>query len=184
MPRVSLDVERSALVVVDVQPKFMKAVHEAERVVERTRFLVRIAKLLGVPVVGTVQNPERMGGLDDAVLEHIPGSQVLSKMSFSCCGAEGFGASLGGRDQIVLVGVETHICVCLTANDLLDQGLSVVVCPDAVSSRTMERHKLGMERIRDAGAIPSHSETVAYEWMGMACHPRFKEALQIVKELS
>jgi len=79
------------------------------------------------------------------------------------------------------VGIETHICVTLTALDLLKNGYGVFVCPDAVSSRTIEQHKLGMERMRDSGAIASHTETLAYEWMGTAESPVFREVLRLVK---
>ncbi|HEY0866131.1 MAG TPA: isochorismatase family protein [Fimbriimonas sp.] len=184
MPRVHLTVQNSALVVVDLQPSFLKAVHEADRVLHRSIFLTRIANLMGIPVVATEQYPSRMGATDPRMVPHLGAARILGKMSFSCCGCPDFTGALGNRHQIVLVGAETHICVCLTANDLLQRGYQVVVCPDAVSSRTLEMHKLGMERIRDAGAVPSHTETVAYEWLKTAEHAAFKEALGIVKEMS
>ncbi|HTQ12040.1 MAG TPA: isochorismatase family protein, partial [Fimbriimonadaceae bacterium] len=81
-------------------------------------------------------------------------------------------------------GVETHICVGQTAVDLLGSGMEVIVCPDAVSSRSVERHKLGMERLRDSGALPLHSESVVYEWLETAENPAFRDVLRLVKELS
>jgi nicotinamidase-related amidase len=173
----------STLIVVDVQPTFMKAIWETERVRARAEFLLRIAQIAGVPAIATEQYPERMGGTDPSLLPLLPDPPV-GKMTFSCCGASSFLERLSatGRRQAVLVGIETHICVSQTAVDLLNAGYEVLVCPDAVSARTVEMHKLGMERMRDSGALPIHSEAVAYEWLGTASHPRFREALQIVKE--
>jgi nicotinamidase-related amidase len=183
MPRVLLKPENSVLVVVDVQPSFMKAIYEADRVLERTSFLAKVSRLLEIPVIATEQYPKRMGATDPSLTPHL--TSVHGKMSFSCAGCGDFSDALAatGRRQVVLVGVETHICVSLTANALLDTGYELVVCPDGVSSRTMERHKLGMERIRDAGAVPAHTEAVAYEWLQTAEHPKFREALALVKEL-
>lgn len=161
----------------------MKSIHEADRVLGRALFLGKVASLLGVPVIATEQNPSRLGALSPE-FEPVLSSAPIAKMSFASTGSLEFQRALARthRRQIVLVGVETHICVSLTANQLLEDGYQVVVCPDAVSSRTIERHKLGMERIRDAGAVPAHTESVAYDWLGSAEHPRFKEALKIVKE--
>ena len=104
-------------------------------------------------------------------------------MAFSALGCPEFVAALRltGKTKVILVGFETHICISQTAHDLLSAGFEVVVCPDAVSSRSQEQHKLGMERLRDAGVVPAHTESVAYEWIGTAEHPKFKSFLQIVK---
>jgi nicotinamidase-related amidase len=173
----------SILIVVDEQPSFMAGIWEWERVLARSLFLLRIARILNVPAIATEQYPERMGGTDASLLPFLP-QPVVGKMTFSCCGAETFLSELDrlGRRQAILVGIETHICVSQTAVDLLNAGYEVVVCPDAVSARTVEMHKLGMERMRDSGVLPMHSESVAYEWMGSASHPRFREALAVVKE--
>jgi nicotinamidase-related amidase len=173
--------DRSVLVLVDLQPKFMAAIHEADRVLNRSLFLAKVAHLLEIPILGTVQNQARMGGLDDAFQALCPHS--FDKMTFSCTEDAGFFTALEAleRSQVVLVGVETHICVSLTAHGLLAAGYKVVVCPDAVSSRTQDRHKLGMERIRDAGVTPAHTESVAYEWFRDASRSDFKPFLEIVK---
>lgn len=172
----------SILIVVDEQPKFMAAIWERERVLARSDFLVQIAVLLGVPVVATVQNPDRMGGLD----ARFDALDPIAKMSFSCGGAPEFVARLKALDrrQVVLVGIETHICVSQTAMDLLVADYEVIVCPDAVSARTVEMHKLGMERLRDSGVLPMHSEAVAYEWLETAENPDFRPALKLVKEFA
>ena len=86
-----------------------------------------------------------------------------------------------GRKQMLLCGVETHICVCQTACDLLHAGFAVHVAADAVSSRTTEKHTLGMERIRDGGVLPCAAESAVYEWLGEAGTPAFREVLKWVR---
>ena len=177
MPQLQCSVEESVVVAVDIQPIFLQAIHEAERMTRRARFLVQSAKVLGVPVLATEQNPSRLGAFDpDFDLSPV------SKMSFSGWEAIRESVESIGKPNVVLVGVETHICVALTALDLLNQGYNVFVCPDGVSSRTSEMHKLGMERMRDSGVMPSQTETLVYEWMGSAEHPRFRDVLKLVKE--
>jgi nicotinamidase-related amidase len=182
MPPVRLDPSRSVLLVIDIQEALLSSIYEIDRVVARSAFLIRIASLLEVPVVATEQNPTRMGGTEKSLAKLIAAPH--SKMAFSTCGCDEAVAQLRSseRKQAVLVGIETHICVSQTAHDLMDQGYEVVVCPDAVSARSLDRHKLGMERLRDAGAVPAHTESVAYEWLGSADNPLFRDALKIVKE--
>jgi len=148
MPQLHCPVEDALVVVVDIQPSFMAAIHEADRVVRRSRFLIQAATMLGVPFIATEQNPSRMGSLDPTLLP-LMSTAPISKMSFSCCGGTGFqdAVDFHERSSVILVGIETHICVTLTALDLVNNGYKVFVCPDAVSARTMEMHKLGMERI-------------------------------------
>lgn len=174
--------DQSVLVVVDLQPTFMAGIYDRERVLERTKFLVQAAGLMNVPVLATEQYPERMGGTDETLTKLI-GSRPFPKMSFSCCGCEDFASALAltGRKQAILVGIETHICVSQTAVDLINQDFEVLVCPDAVSSRSLEMHKLGMERMRDSGVWPFHTESVVYEWMETAENPRFRDVLKLVK---
>lgn len=182
MPRVFLDAAQAALLVIDVQPSLTPHILDGGRVLERIAFLAEIASLLEIPVLATEQNPSKMGFTEPSLARHFSGG-AFEKMSFSAAGCATFMEALraSGRTQVVIVGFETHICVSLTAQDLLEQGFEVVVCPDGVSSRNQERHKLGMERIRDAGVVPAHTEAVAYEWLGSAAHPKFREALAVVK---
>jgi nicotinamidase-related amidase len=179
------DPERCLVVVIDLQPTFLAPIHEAQRVLDRSRFLLKMARIVGVPVLASEQYPERMGPTDPSIASLLPlGVAPHAKQCFSCGGCAGLmdGLRTLKRKQAVLIGIETHICVTLTALDLLREGYEVFVCPDAVSARTLEMHKLGMERMRDSGVMPAHTETIAYEWMGSADHPRFREALQAVKE--
>jgi nicotinamidase-related amidase len=183
MPRVKLDPRNSVLVLIDIQPLLTKTIFEIDRVLARIGFLVKVANLLEIPILVTEQNPARMGSTVPELAKLLPKQEVIPKMAFSAFGSKEFCAAIEGcgRTQFVLAGLETHICVSATAQDLIDRNVEVVVCPDAVSSRSLEAHKLGMERIRDAGIVPAHTESVAYEWIGNAEHAEFKSFLAIVK---
>ncbi len=185
MNAVKAQVDRSVLIVVDLQPKFLAGIYERERVLAHSKFLIQVANLLSVPVIVTEQNRERMGSTEEEVSQLI-GREAIPKMSFSCCGSEDFNEAMvqARRTQAILVGIETHICVSQTAVDLINRDIQVIVCPDAVSARTLEMHKLGMERVRDAGAWPLHSESVAYEWLGTADSPHFRSMLNLVKQVN
>ena len=181
MSSINLVSEKSLLLVIDVQERFMNPIFESERVESRCKFLCEVATLFGVPVLATEQNPERMGGTIESLLPYV--GNPRRKMEFSAFQDEAFVQMIkvSGRNQIVVVGIETHICVSQTCLDLLAGGFEVVVCPDAVSSSSQDRHKLGMERVRDAGVIPVHTEAVAYEWCQSAENPNFRHMLNIVK---
>jgi nicotinamidase-related amidase len=176
--------EDSALLVIDIQEAFVDAIDEMQRVLRSTELLVRIANLLHVPVLSTVQNPARLGEIASPLRDLLP--EPTPKMQFSAAANPALVERLRatGRRQVVITGIETHICVSQTAVDLLAQGLEVVVCPDAVSARSRERHKLGMERLRDSGVMPMHSEAVVYEWLGAADDADFREALKLVKQFA
>lgn len=179
--------DTTALVVVDMQEPFLSVLFERDRLTENVRLLCRAAGVVGVPVVATVQYAARLGGVvpdvANALGETFTAHTALDKTCFSCAGSAEFRAALEatGRRQVLLCGVETHICISQTAHDLLHAGYQVHVAADAVSSRTLERHKLGMERIRDAGARPCAAEAAVYEWLGEAGTPEFKEILKLVR---
>ena len=180
------DAQRSVLVVVDIQPSFLDPIEGSERVLRRSEFLLRIASLLDVPALATEQYPSRMGGTHESLTPFMAQECVLGKMSFSCAGCSEFVDALDNlqREQVVLVGIETHICVNQTAHHLLQRGYEVFLAADATGSRSGEAHKVGLKRMRQAGAVISHTESIAYEWMGSAEHPSFRDALKIVKEFS
>lgn len=174
----------SVVVVVDMQPTFLDGCWRSGEVLNRVKFLVEAANLVGVPVLVTEQYSERMGGTESSLAELI-GEQPLDKMSFSCCGIESFNLAIGGLGgrQPILVGIETHICVNQTAHHLVSQVQNeVIVCVDAVTARSEERHRIGMERIRGLGVTPAHTESIVYEWLGSASNPQFKDALKLVKK--
>lgn len=181
MSSVNLTPENSLLVVVDVQSRFLAPIFESDRVEARCKFLCEVAQLFGVPILSTEQYPEKMGGTIESLVPYV--GEPHRKMNFSAMLDTWFieMVKASERTQVIVVGIETHICVSQTCHHLLEQGYETVVCPDAVSSRTQDRHKLGMERLRDAGIVPAHTEAIAYEWCRSAENPLFREMLNIVK---
>jgi nicotinamidase-related amidase len=177
-----LNRNESLVVVVDVQPNFMKGCLQYEETLARIKFLVECANRLQVPVLATVQYPERMGGTEESLDELIDGV-ALAKLSFSCCGNEDFLQQVrdSGATQIVLVGCETHICICQTALDLLAVGVEVYLALDGITSRSEQANKIAVKRLRDSGAWVVHTESAVYEWLEAAGTDEFKDVLQIVK---
>lgn len=183
MPNGVAQSDRSLLLIVDIQPSFMNGIEGSDRVLRRGEFLVRTANELGIPVLATEQYPERMGGTDERFLDLLT-EPPFPKMVFSCLGCDSVldYVRKHNKQQIVLVGIETHICVTQTTLQLLELGYEVFVCADATSSRTTDRHEIGLDRIRSAGAQIAHTESIAYEWMNSASHPKFRDVLKLVKE--
>ncbi len=176
--------KQTVLVVIDMQETFLNVMHDRERLVANVRLLVQAAVTLNVPVLPTTQYAERMGEVAPEVTEHnrdFAVARPIDKLCFSCAGIEGFTDAFGGRRQVLLCGLETHICVSQTALDLVHQGYQVHVAADAVSSRTLEKHKLGMERMRDSGVLPCAAEAAVYELLREAGTPAFKSLLPFIK---
>jgi nicotinamidase-related amidase len=165
--------DRTTLVVVDVQEGFRKAIPDFERVAKATAILIEGAEILGVPVVVTEQYPKGLGETASEVAEHLPeGTEPLEKVRFSATEADGF--DLRGRDQALVCGVETHVCVSQTALDLLEAGVDVQVPLEAVGSRTEENKRVGLHKMEQAGAIPTSVETALFELLGGAGTEQFK----------
>jgi nicotinamidase-related amidase len=173
--------ERTTLVVVDVQEGFRQAIPDFERVAKATATLVEGAEAIGVPMVITEQYPKGLGGTVPEVAERLPeGTEPLEKVVFSASEAEGF--DLAGRDQALLCGVETHVCVNQTAHDLLEAGIDVQVAQDAVGSRTEENKRVGLEKMMRAGAVLTSVETALFELLGRAGTDEFKRIQRLILE--
>jgi nicotinamidase-related amidase len=174
-----LDRERAALVVVDVQEAFRPAVVDFERVAANTAVLVQGAGVLGLPIVATEQYPKGLGRTVPEVVEHLDGVEPLEKVCFSATDADGF--DLEDRDQALVCGIESHVCVSQTAHGLLDRGVEVHVARDAVSSRTEENRELGLHKMESSGAILTSVETGLFELLGRAGSEEFKQVQRLVK---
>lgn len=174
----------SVLVVLDLQSAVLRAIPDSDRVVARAVFLVRFARLLGVPIIQSEQIPDKLGATDSRIAAALPASVKVEKTTFSAAACPGFMTALSasGRRQVVITGIETHICVSQTACELARNGFDVFTCVDAVGARTPDRHEAGLERLREAGVACPHSEAIAYEWLRDSQDPLFREALRIVKE--
>jgi nicotinamidase-related amidase len=174
-----LDRDRAALVVVDVQEAFRPAVRDFDGVAAGAAALVRGARILGLPVVVSEQYPRGLGKTVAEVAEHLDGIEPIEKVCFSAAAADGF--DLGGRDQALMCGIESHVCVSQTAHDLLDRGMEVHVARDAVTSRTEQNRELGLHKMEGAGAIVTSVETALFELLGAAGTDEFKRVQALVK---
>ncbi|MGZ5337002.1 MAG: isochorismatase family protein [Solirubrobacterales bacterium] len=175
-----LDPKRAALIVVDVQEAFRKAVPEFEAVTGASAVLVRGADAVGIPITVTEQYPKGLGATVEEVAGHLPGDVTpLEKLRFSATEADGF--DLAGRDQALVCGIETHVCVNQTVLDLIDQGVEVHVARDAVGSRTAENRELGLAKMEGAGAVVTSVETALFELLGGSDHEAFKQVQALVK---
>ncbi len=167
----------SVLVVIDVQQRLGDAMpgKVLNRVLQNASLLARTAGLLDLPVVQTEQYPHGLGPTHPSVAEALPAATTrIEKLAFSCCGAEGFVAALGHRRQVVLVGMEAHVCVLQTALDLAVGDRQVFVVEDAVCSRRLENYQNALDRLRQSGVLVVSAESVVFEWLAAADHPRFK----------
>ena len=175
-----LDRDRAALVVVDVQEAFRPAVldFDSGRRTAPPRSS-QGARILGLPVVVTEQYPKGLGATVPEVAEHLDGIEPIDKVCFSAAAADGF--DLDGRDQALICGIESHVCVSQTAHDLLDRGVEVHVARDAVTSRTEENRELGLHKMEGAGAVVTSVETALFELLGAAGTDEFKQVQGLVK---
>ncbi len=185
MQRKSLRITRAqaGLVVVDIQERLLPAMHDWERLLQNAIRLVKGAGVLGLPVLATEQYPKGIGRTVPELAGAVPGFIPLEKISFSCCGARSFVPSLASKNvrEVILCGIEAHVCVCQTALDLLDKGFGVFVVADAISSRTAENRQFGIERMRDAGAAIVSTEMILFELLGEAGTDPFKDILGLIK---
>jgi nicotinamidase-related amidase len=166
----------TTLIVVDVQEAFRKAVPDFDRVVARTRTLVRGARVLGLPVIVTEQYPKGLGHTVDEV--GLDGEPVLEKAVFAASQAEGFELTTG---QALVCGIEAHVCVHQTVEDLRGRGVEVHVAADAVASRDDANRQVALQRAERAGAVPTTTEMALLELCGRAGTPEFKEVQALIK---
>jgi nicotinamidase-related amidase len=177
-----LDRKHSVLVVIDVQERLFPAIYERELMLGRIDLLLTAANLMKIPVILTEQYPKGLGNTIEEIRKLIPDVAPLSKMDFSCLPAPGFKEQLAGlhkehREQIVLMGIETHICVTQTALDLAAQGERVMVVADATSSRRPIDAQIALQRLSQNGLTITTAESVVFEWLRRAGTDEFK-ALQ------
>lgn len=174
---------QAGLLVVDIQEKLLPAMAHARAVVENAVRLAHGAVILGLPLWVTEQYRKGLGPTVPEVASAISDLAPTEKLTFSAAGAPGLSESLSARGiaDVILCGIEAHVCVCQTALDLLDAGRRVWVVADATSSRTPENHRIGLERMRDAGAQVVSTEMVLFELLERAGTDEFKQILRWVK---
>jgi nicotinamidase-related amidase len=176
-----LDRDRAALVVIDVQEGFRKAIPEFDRIARAAATLIEGAEAVGIPIRVTEQYPKGLGRTAPEVAEHLPdGVEPIEKVCFSAAEAEGF--DLDGRDQALVCGIEAHVCVNQTALDLLGRGVEVHGAEYAVGSRFPQNREVGLHRMERAGAVVTSVETALFELLGAAGTDEFKRVQELVLE--
>jgi len=178
-----LDRARSALLVIDLQESYRGKLHGEERLVAASQRMLQAAALLGVPVVVTEQYPKGLGATREEIAAHVPAAaRRFEKTSFSALGAPGLREHLAelGRDQVVVVGIETHVCVSQTVHELLASGRAVHVVRDAIGARFALDDETGFAKLVGSGAVPSTSECALFEWLRDARAPEFKAIHRLV----
>jgi nicotinamidase-related amidase len=171
-----IDAERSLLLVVDVQEKLLPVIRENDRVLANVTWLVQAAQQLGIPVAATEQYPKGLGPTAKPVRALLPEGSIATKTHFSAVAAQCL-AGLPGADrpQVVIVGLEAHVCVLQTTLELLEEGREVYVVTDCVGSRHELDGRMALARMQQEGARMVTREMVVYEWLGEAGTPRFSE---------
>jgi len=178
-----LDEKNCCLVVVDVQGKLAQLMHDKDGLFKNIRILIQSAKILNIPILWCQQVPSALGPTVPEIAELLIGSQPINKSSFSCSGCEEFNDKLDqlGRKQVMLSGIETHVCVYQTSIDLLAKDYEVYVIADAVSSRTLDNKQIGLNRMAAVGVRISSTEMALFELLKSAEHPCFKQIAKLVK---
>ncbi len=173
----------AGLLVVDIQERLLPAIHEKERLLQNALRLAKGATLFGLPVFVTEQYRKGLGPTTAELAAAIPGFAPIEKLAFSACGAEGLIKSIRARGvtDLVVCGIEAHVCVCQTCLDLLQQGFRTFVVGDAISSRTPDNHRLAIDRLHDAGVTIVSTEMVLFELLERAGTEEFKQVLALVK---
>ena len=173
----------SLLLIVDVQAGLARAVEAAALRIHRTRLLLTAARHLDIPVIVSEQYPEGLGHTDPRLVDQLPAATILPKRAFSCWREPVLRAAIeaAGRRQIVVCGMETHVCVQQTALDLVTAGFSTHIAADAAGSRRAEDRTLGLERLRRHGCDIVTSESVVFEWLERAEGPAFKALIPHIK---
>src|ERR1700720_392796 len=180
-----LEANLCTLVVIDIQEKLLPPIFQKEQLIKNSQLLIRLAGILKMPILMTTQYAKGLGGTVSDIASLLPETEAIDKQMFSCFGSDVFCSLLkrlpGNRNTLLLCGMERHICVTQTALAALREGYIVHVASDAVSSRTEWNWKIGLERMRAAGAVISSTEMMIYEMLRSSDAPAFKELLPYLK---
>lgn len=175
--------EKTVLLVIDVQEKLARVMAEKESLVPNLQKLIKGVRVLGLPVILTEQYPQGLGTTIPEVITLLPDIKPLTKMCFNCCDNEIFLENLKSskRQQVLIAGIESHVCVYQTASALPGAGYEVQVVADCVSSRTLANKKIAIHKMRDVGISITSTEIALFELLKTAENKNFKDISQIVK---
>jgi nicotinamidase-related amidase len=178
-----LEIRNCCLVVVDVQGKLAQLMHDKEVLFRNVQILIQAAKILDIPILWCQQCPDALGPTIPEIERLLTDNEPINKAAFSCCGDEQFNIRLNelARNQVLLSGIETHVCIYQTAVDLLRKGFCVDVVADAVSSRTLENKQIAIDRMAAEGVNISCTEMALFELLKTAEHSKFKQVAKLIK---
>jgi len=178
-----LTIENSILVVIDIQNSLARVMHEKNALFENLQKIIKGATIMGIPVIVTEQAPEKLGATIPEISSLLNTIRPIPKSSFSCCKEALFMKELEDmkRTQILVAGIESHVCVYQTTVDLIHAGYEVHIVTDCTSSRTEENRVLGIERMINEGAKPTSTEMALFELLKIAEDERFREISRLVK---
>ena len=181
--KIILSREKSALLLIDIQEKILAVMHDKEKVISNSLKLIKGFKALNIPIFYTEQYPKGLGSTAEPLLTELEGLSAIQKMSFSCSGAGNFFTRLidNNVSQVVIAGIESHVCVQQTALDLIANGFQVDITADAVSSRNEIDYKFALERMRSHRVEITTTEAVLFELLNVCGTDEFKEISKIVK---
>ena len=178
-----LKIENTTLLIIDIQGNLAHLMHDKELLFKNVQKLIKGIQILGIPILWVEQNPQGLGPTIPEIADILSNIQPISKMSFSSCRNDIFLQTLNAlnRKQVLVAGIEAHVCVYQTAADIVDIGYEVQVVTDAVSSRSVGNKEIGLQRMRDSGVSLTSVETALFELLKVAEGEQFKEILKIIK---
>ncbi|MDY7036699.1 MAG: hydrolase [Thermodesulfobacteriota bacterium] len=178
-----LEREHTGLLIVDSQEKLMQVMDRKQRVIDNIIKLLQLSNFFALPVILTEQYPQWLGPTLPEIKEYLPAYEPIEKLHFNCCDVEAFHERLDSEalKSIIITGVESHICIFQTCVSILEKGYQVHVPQDAVDSRTDENWHVGLELMKEAGALITSTETVIYQILKKAGTKEFKKMLKIIK---
>lgn len=172
-----LEKQRSCLILIDVQEKLIPFIHQQNHCIKRCQWMLRLAEELSIPILVSEQYPQGLGKTVSQLASWAVDGKTIAKTSFSCWREPQFknALRLEEKNQLVLIGIETHVCVLQTALDMQAEGFDVFVVVDAVSSRHENDHHYALQRLQQSGIQLISAEMVFFEWLEEASHPAFKK---------
>jgi nicotinamidase-related amidase len=178
-----LSVDNSVLLVIDVQEKLFRAIHQKEQLMDNLQRLIKGIKILEIPILLTEQYPQGLGATIPEIAQLLPDIRPLPKICFSCCGDEAFLQAFKklNRKQVLIAGIESHVCVYQTAADLFTAGYEVYAVSDAISSRMEQNRDIGFKMMIQLGAKITSTEAALFELLKVATGDKFKVISQIVR---
>jgi len=178
-----LDTAKCCLVIVDVQGKLAELMDNKEAVFANIEILIKTAKVLEFDIIWCQQHPRALGPTIPQIAKLLTDKEPIDKLSFSCCGYDEFNEKLKERRsrQVILCGIEAHVCIYQTAMDLLERDYEVHIITDAISSRTSANKEIAIRRMEAEGVLLSCTEMALFELLRTAKHPKFKELMKLIK---